>query len=118
MSGQPNLVIAGFMLLTFMIVHFFRLHFADAIFLATSWFAVGHVHDHTPLLVQTAMMLPVAGYVRKYAGMLGFAFFGVAPGSVGNIRVPNVRLWRGISSLVVTLVAYVVMWEVCGKSEL
>ena len=72
------------------------------------------------------MMLPVAGYVRKYAGMLGFAFFGVAPGSVGNIRVPNVRLWRGISyvaevpvlSLVVTLVACVVMWEVCGKSEL
>ena len=72
------------------------------------------------------MMRPVAGYFRKYAGMLGFAFFGVAPGSVGNIRVPNVRLWRGISHvedvpvlfLVVTLVAYVVMWEVCGKSEL
>ena len=42
------------------------------------------------------MMLPV-GYVRMYAGMLGFAFSGVAPGSVGNIRVPNVRLWRGIS---------------------
>ena len=72
------------------------------------------------------MMLLVAGYVRKYAGMLGFAFSGVAPGSVGNIRVPNVRLWRDISyvadvpvlSLVVTLVAYVVMREVCGKSEL
>ena len=88
------------------------------------------------------MMLLVAGYVRMYAGMLGFAFSGVTPFILPHVflyifksclqEVLETYVYRtsdhGEVSLMsqtcqlslwsLTLVGYVVMWEVCGKSEL